>query len=241
MTSSDFPMRLRALCIAATAVALAACETDEGDGPLEPTGAFGRVRFVNTVPDAAVGAMNASLEGVPFAAGLAVGAATPYQPVYTGERALVVRRTADTAAVLLNAPFTVTDGGAYTVVAAGRTASVTPVVLTDSVSIGATDSARVRIAHFSPSGGAVDVYLTSTTASIATAAPTVAALPYQSAARYLRVPNGRLRIRVTPAGSKTVAADDTTNVFASGQIRTVLVLDRVGGGAPPRVVTLTDR
>jgi hypothetical protein len=240
-------MRLRALCIAATAVALAACETDEGDGPIEPTGAFGRVRFVNAVPDAAVGALNASLEGLPFTAGLAAtptapaALATPYQPVYTGERVLVVRRTADTSAVLLNAPFTVTDGGAYTVVATGRTASVTPVVLTDSITIGATDSARVRIAHFSPSGGAVDVYLTTTTASIATAAPTVAALPYQSAARYLRVPNGRLRIRVTPAGSKTVAADDTTNVFAAGQIRTVLVLDRVGGGAPPRVVTLTDR
>jgi hypothetical protein len=234
-------MRLRALCIAAAAVALAACETDEGNGPLAPTGAFGRVRFVNAVPDAAVGALNASLEGIPFAAGLAAGAATPYQPVYTGERALVVRRTADTAAVLLNAPFTVVDGGAYTVVAAGRAANVAPVVLTDSVTIAPTDSARVRVAHLSPSGGPVDVYLTTTSASIATVAPAVAGLPYQSAAPYLRVPNGRIRIRVTAAGTKTVAADDTTNVLAAGQIRTVLVLDRAGGGAPPRVVTLTDR
>lgn len=241
MTSSDFPTRLRALCIAATAFALAACGTEERDGPLAPTGPFGRVRFVNAVPDAAVGALNASLEGVAFAAGLAAGAATPYHPVYTGERALVVRRTADTAAVLLNAPFTVADGGAYTVVAAGRAANVTPVVLTDTIAINPTDSARVRVAHLSPSAGPVDVYVTTTTASIATATPAVASLPYQSAARYLRVPNGRIRIRVTAAGTKTVAADDTTNVLAAAQIRTVLVLDRAGGGTPPRLVTLTDR
>ena len=235
-------MRSRAvLAVLAIAATAAACGTDDSSDGFEPTGPFGRVRFVNAVPDAAVGAVNVTLEGLPFGAGLAAGGATTYQPVYTGPRTLEVRRTADTTVRVLDAAVDVAASAAYTVAAIGRAGAVRSVALVDSIAVTPADSARVRIAHLSPSGGNVDVYLTTTTASIATAAPTIANLAYPAPSRYVVVPNGRLRVRVTPVGSKMVAADDTTNVLALGQIRTVLVLDRTGGGTPPRVVTLTDR
>ena len=234
-------MRLKAILAVAAVSVAAACGTDDVPDGVEPSGPFGRVRFVNAVPDAAVGAVNVTLEGVPFGAGLGAGLATGYQPVYTGPRTLVVRRSADTSVSVLDAAVDVAASTAYTVAAVGRAGAVRSLTLTDSVAIEATDSARVRVAHLSPSGGNVDVYLTTTTASIATAAPTIANLAFQSASRYVRVPNGRVRVRVTAAGSKTVAADDSSSNLALGQIRTVLVLDRLTGGAPPRLVTLVDR
>ena len=235
-------MRLKVILVAAgLAAATAACGTDDTPDGVEPTGPFGRVRFVNAVPDTSVGAVNATLEGRPFTAGLAYGAGTAYQPVYTGPRTLAVRRTVDTTRTVLDAPFTVEAAAAYTVVAAGRAAAVATVVLSDSITIAATDTARVRVANLSPTAGPIDVYLTATGASIATAAPTLANLAYPTASRYVRVPNGRLRVRVTAPGSKVVVADDSSSTLALGQIRTVLVLDRNGGGSPPRIATLTDR
>ena len=234
-------MRSRVIVAVAAAAVLAACGTDESSGGIGPSGTFGVVRFVNAVPDTSVGQVNVTLEGLPFAAGLGNGAGSTYQPVYTGPRTLLVRRTVDTTARVIDAPIDVGASTVYTVAAIGRAGSVSSLILTDTITIQATDSARVRLAHLSPSAGNVDVYLTTTTASIATVAPTIANLAYRSASRYVTVPAGRLRVRVTAVGSKTVAADDTSATLALGQIRSALVLDRNGGGTPPRLAILTDR
>ena len=234
-------MRSRAVIAVAAAAVAAACGTEDSPAGVEPTEPFGRVRFVNAVPDTSVGPVNVTLEGVPFAAGLAHGAGSAYQPVHAGPRTLLVRRTADTTRRVLDAAVDVAESAAYTVAAVGRAGAVASLVLTDTVTIQAADSARVRVAHLSPTVGNVDVYLTTTTASIATAAPTIANLGFRAASRYVTVPVGRLRVRVTAAGSKTVAADDTTATPALGSIRTALVLDRNGGGLPPRLAILTDR
>jgi hypothetical protein len=237
-------MRLKLLLVAAASAGLAACGTEEADGPLQPTGPFGRVRFVHAVPDASVGAVNATLEGLPLAAGLAYGAGTPYQPVYAGPRTIVVKRTVDTAATVLNVPFDVGASVVNTVYAAGRAATAASFITTDTITIQPTDSARVRVVHVSPGAGNVDVYVTPTTASIAALAPTAAGVSFRSVTRYRNVPSGRFRVWVTAPGTKTVLVSDSltaANAVATGSIRTVLVLDRAGGGVPPILRFLTDR
>lgn len=238
-------MRSYTLLLVAAAAGLAACSTDSGDGGYEPTEPFGRVRLVNAVPDVAtVGPINAVIEGVPFTAGLAFGTGTPYQTVYTGSRELRVRRTADTAAVVFDAPLDVQSGQAYSVYATGRTGAVAALTVADSIVAAATDSARVRVVHVAPGAASVDVYLTTTAAAIAALAPSVASVAFRSASAYRNVPAGAYRVRVTAPGSKAVLADTSlagAAAVALGSIRTVLVVDRVGGGGPPLVRVLTDR
>jgi hypothetical protein len=150
--------------------------------------------------------------------------------------------TADTAAVLLNAPFTVTDGGAYTVVAAGRDSerdarwcSPTPMTIAPNRQRAGADRAPVaerrrggRLPH--------DDHARRSRRP----RPPSRALPYQSAARYLRVPNGRLSIRVTPGGLQDGGGRRHHERLAAGRSDGARARP-VGGGAPPRVVTLTDR
>ena len=111
------------------AVLAAACGTKDAADPLEPSGATGRVRFVNVITDTTRGRVNAILEGVPFGVNLTYGLSTPatlpapstapYAPVLTGARALVLRRTADTTVVVATLPFSVDAGQDRTVYAVG--------------------------------------------------------------------------------------------------------------------------
>ena len=240
-------MRLQALALVAAAGVLAACGTEDAPTGITPTGPFGLVRLVNAVPDVAtVGPLNAVLEGVPFTAGLAYGAATAFQPVYTGPRTLRVRRTADTAAVVLDAAIDIPDKQARSIVAFGRAATgVASLTVNDSLAVLPTDSARVRVVHVSPSTSGVDVYITpATTAAITAVAPTLPGVAFRGVTRYANVAAGAYRVRVTAPGSKTVVADTSltgTAAVALGSVRTVLVLDRANGGTPPILRVLTDR
>ena len=63
--------------VAAAALVAAACGTKDAEGPLQPSGPVGRIRFVNLITDPARNPVNAILEGLPFGVNLAYTAATP--------------------------------------------------------------------------------------------------------------------------------------------------------------------
>ena len=87
----------------------------------------------------------------------------------------------------------------------------------------------------------MDIYVTAPAANLATTAPTLTNVPFRAASSYLEVPAGTYRVRITPAGTKTVAIDVNDVALAAGQVRTAVAVDAPGGGAPLGAILLADR
>ena len=257
-------MKLAAMCIAMGVVA--ACSTKDAPGPLEPTGAAGRVRLVNLITDANRALVNASLEGLVFTVNLGYAGAAPanlpspatatYSPVYTGARTFVLKRTADTTVTVTSINFSIADGQDMTVYAIGGAggSAITSFTTTDDNTAAAATDTRVRIVNMSPTAGAVDVFITAIGADLSTATPRATNLAYKTASAYfsMTAPSS-YQIRAVPAGTApanragAVTISLVSNVaplplaFAAGTGRTVVIADNSTGGTPLRAVVIADR
>ena len=216
----------RTFAIAATmALALGACDDDDVTSP----NPVARLRAIHASPDAP--AVDIYVDGQRVAANVAYRSTTNYLEVPAGSRNVQVR-AAGTTTIVIDANLTVGAGVDYTVVAAGRVANIAPLVLTDTNTTPAAGNVRVRLVHGAPTAGNVDIYVTAPNADLAGIAPTLAGVPFRGVSPYLSVPAGSYRVRITPAGSKTVAIDSGTLALTAGVIRTGIALDNAGGGAP---------
>ena len=223
-----------ALALLAT-FALAACDDDDDvTGPV----ATAQLRVVHASPDAPN--VDVLLDNAPVLTNVAYKAASNYLEVPSGSRNLKVR-SAGTSTVVIDQNGTLAQGAFYTVLATGRVASIAPVVLTDDQTNPASGNIRLRLVHASPTAGNVDIYVTAPTADIATATPTLANVAFRTASNYLEVPAGTYRVRITPAGTKTVAIDANNVALAAGQVRTAVAVDAPGGGAPLGAILLADK
>ncbi len=252
-------MTRRLAAPALTAILLAACGTTDAEGPLQPSGPQGRVRFVNVITDTTRGRVNAILEGLPFGVNLTYTLSTPatlgapntanYAAVLAGNRTIVLKRTADTNTTVASLAFTVGSGEDRTVYAVGGAAAspVTAFVTTDTNSAPNAGQARVRVVQLSPTAGSVDVFITAAGADLATATPSAAGLTYRGVSGYASLAAGTYSIRAVPAG--TAAGNRAANVTitlagvaipAPGN-RTIVLADNASGGAPLRAFVLTDR
>jgi hypothetical protein len=244
-------IRLRTALLAATVAAASACGTEDAPDPLEPCTPFGRVRFVNLITDPARNPVNAILESLPFGVNLAYGGTTPaslpapstalYSAVCTGDRTIVLQRTANTSVTVATIPFTVAAGTDYTVFATGGTAGgpVAGFVSTDDNAAPPAGQARVRILNLSPSAGALDVFLTDENADLATATPIATNVPYQGASPYVNVAPGTYRFRAVPAGTAPAARAASVTIDLSGIAlgasagRTIVAANNAAGSATP--------
>jgi hypothetical protein len=252
-------VRRRRVALVGALLCSVACGTEEAPDPLSPTGPVGRVRLVNLITDATRGRVNASLEGIPFAvdltyaqsspATLPAPSTAPYAPVLAGNRAFVLKRTADTTVTVATLNFTVADGEDRSVFAIGGAGSsaITGFVTTDQNPAAAANQTRVRVVNMSPTAAALDVFLTAPNADLATATATLTNLAYQGASAYLTLTPGTYQFRAVPAG--TPAAARAANVvinlastaLAGGTGRTFVTADNSTGGSPLRAFVLSDR
>jgi hypothetical protein len=252
MTLNPLSMRLRSLTLAVAALALAGCgEQDEpGTGPRP--GATGRIRFVNALSNATAASrpLNVTVDGVVLAANLGYaasapsGAAAPYFPALAGEHQLLVQRTADTTAHLLERTFPVTAGQDLTLVALeAQDGTVSLITRGDDANAAPTSGVKIRVTHAARSaGGTLDVYVTpSTVTNIANIPPQVQGMSFTSSTDYLAADAGSYTIRFTLGGTKTVLATATTGALANGAVRSVFVLDAAAGGTPLTTLVLIDR
>ncbi|MES2521258.1 MAG: DUF4397 domain-containing protein [Gemmatimonadota bacterium] len=251
--------RTQTLLVAGLVLTAAACGTKDAPDPLSPSGAQGRVRFVNVITDTTRGRVNAILEGVPFGVNLTYTQATPailpapstasYAAILAGQRTLLLKRTADTNTVVATIPLTVAEGQDRTVYAIGGAANspVTGLITNDDNTAPAAGQTRVRVVHLSPSAGPVDIFVTAVDADLLTATPTLANVAYQAASQYLTVPTGTYQVRVVPAGTSpaaragAVAINVASLVLPANGVRTIVAADNNVGGAPLRAFVLVDQ
>ena len=248
--------------LAALVLVSLGCGTKEATGPLQ-SGPQGRVRFVNLITDPTRNPVNAILENVPFGVNLGYGGTTPsslpspatanYSPILTGSRTLVLQKTADPTVTVATLTFTIVEAADHTVYARGGTGggAVTVFMTTDPTPAPGAGQVAVRIVNMSPTGGAMDFFVTAPNADLSTATPTVANLAVNAASAYVNLASGTYQIRAVPAG--TVAAARSTSVvidftppatptpFPSGSARTIVAADAAAGGTPLRAFLLTDR
>lgn len=245
--------------LAALTLATAGCGTNEAPGPLEPSGPTGRVRFVNLVNDPTRVPVNAILESVPFGVNLGYAAATPaslpspatanYSAILTGNRTVVLKKTADTSVTVANITFAIGTGEDRTVYATGGTGggAVTSFVTTDANPVPSSSQVELRLVNMSPSAGALDYFVTAPNADLSTATPTAVNVAYQGVSSYIVLAPGTYQVRAVPAGTApalraTSISLTTSNLaLAGGTGRTVVTADRAAGGTPIIAFVLTDR
>jgi hypothetical protein len=165
--------------------------------------------------------------------------ASNYLGLPAGDHNLKVN-AAGTATTVIDADLSLVDGTDYTVIASGLAEAIEPIVLQDDNSTPAAGNARVRAIHGAPGAPSVDIYITAPGADLETTIPLLASVEFGDVADYVEAPAGDYQVRVTSAGTKTVVIDSGTLTLSSGQVRTAIAVDAVGGGAPFDLLLLED-
>jgi hypothetical protein len=246
---------MRARAFALLMLGGAACGTTDAPAGLT-SGPAGRIRMVNLTS----GTANAILEGVPFGVNLAFGASTPaslpapstalYSPILAGTRSLVLRLTADTSQVLGLYSLTITAGEDRTVYASGGLSAFQTVDDNAATALSSTTTRLRVVNHSTLSGPAVDVFITTPTAALATATAVATSVANRTASVYFTMAPGTWRIRSVRAGvapadrDANVVSNANNQVLAAGTARTILLADTPGGGATPAfpaTILLTDQ
>jgi hypothetical protein len=174
-----------------------------------------------------------------FAQNLSYGSSTGYQSITAASHTIAVEPSGSTIP-LVSTNVTAAGGASYSLIESGPSGSLSGQLLTDNLSAAPSGDFKLRVVDASPGGGAEDVYITAPGADLNTATPNVANLGFPGASTYLNLAGGNYEIRVTAAGTKSVEIDSGTLGFSAGQIRTAVVLDSPGGGAPLSAAILAD-
>ncbi len=201
-----------------------------------PAAGMAWIRVLHGSPDAPN--VDVYVDGAKAVTDLAFGSITAYTPVAAGNHAVKVCATGSTTVCPIDVPaLAVADGAKYTIAATNDLAKITAQVITDAPSASMTDSAQVRVVHFSADTPAVDV-LTADGAS-----KLVTNLAYPKASSYLSLPANTYSVKVCaapgdtvcPLGplSLTVANGKAYSVFAVGSLTALLATPAPSATAAP--------
>jgi hypothetical protein len=227
------PLRMLALTGAAL-FSILACSNDDDD----PAGvsANSRLRVVHAAADA--GPVIVWVDERLYLQNQAFGSAGFFFPVAAGDRRIRVGEMASPD-TLCDATLPVAAQTTYTLIAVGPVASAEPILVTEDITVPAAGQSKLRVIHAAPAAGAVDVYVTAPTDSLELATPVLTNVTLRTVSAFLSVAPGTYRVRVTPTGTFVVAIDALLTIDA-GQVRTVVAVDKSGGGVPLGAIVLVD-
>ncbi len=188
-----------------------------------PTAGNAWIRVLHASPDAPN--VDVYVDGAKALTNVAFGTISAYTPVPAGNHAIKVCATGSTVCPIDVPALAVADGKKYTIAATNMLASIEAKVIEDAPASG-SESAQIRVVHFSADTPTVDVINT------ADASKLVTNLAYGSASPYLSVPANTYNVKVCanannavcPLGPLplTVAAGTAYSVFAIGSLNALL-------------------
>jgi uncharacterized protein DUF4397 len=224
----------------ATALALLACN-EQPHSPFTPPAQTGRLRFVHASPDTIrAKTVDVAVDGLALGTGIGYRGIAGYATALPAAHQVRALKGGDTL-TLITADVTVATGADYTVLATGTDTDIQPASLADNNAAPPADSIRLRILHASPTAGVVDVYITAPGADLSAETPEISGMAFRDVGPYFTLPAGTHQVRYTTAGTLTVLLAVSTGALTSGRIRTVIALDKAGGGTPLTSAILSDR
>lgn len=221
--------------LAAGVLAFAGCSDDQAtDNITPPEGPQSRFRVANFINDEPAIAVNVIVEGVPYAANMAFGAAGATRLILTGDRSFRIVNTADESVVLFDETIALSEANTdYTIIFAGSSAEVQPIVMDDAEGGEPGDTEYlVRVVHGEPQAGAVDVYVLDPGADLTGATPVQANVAFGGSVSVLRSVGTASRLVFTAAGSSTPLAELEIPAPTAPQSRTYVLSGAPGGGEP---------
>lgn len=227
---------LAGIGMAAGLTALAGCKLDNNLKPVNNV--QGLVQFINAAPRYHFVNLNVDSANVVPLEGYATGSSI-YVNALANARQFEVRDSANTN-VLASSPLLVANQTVYTVIFTQHATGGGLLVYQDTVSAPPGNSVGLRLVNASPTAGPVDVYVTGADSTLAT--PISTNVAFESASNYVSAPAGGIvRLRVTAAGTKNVLLDVDASTLTAGQVRTIVMVDGVGGGLPATWLAVPDR
>lgn len=199
------------------------------------------VRVINASPDSpnldVVDGFDGFTAGFDIARNLAFRSVSAYTSVNSGSQSVAVFASDSSGLLLQGTPF-FGERQDYTIVLLGSVQFLNAILLTDDNSAPAANNFKLRFVHTSPTTNAVDVYITSPNADLASASPSFANIGFGQFAGYATQPQGAFQLRVTLTGTKTVLADTGSVMFTAGQIRTAVLVNPPGTATEPLNIVL---
>jgi len=228
--------------LVAVFAALVAC----GDNVVEPpvndndpiTGPTAQLRVVHTLMGVAV--LDVMVGSRVVLPSLAFGAPSAFVDVPIGTQPVGFRPAGTTAAPHTSS-VAFTENDSVTVFTIDSSSIINPWVLTDTGAVVPPDKSKMRVAHFAATAPLVDIWRTQPNWQqfITTMFP----FPYQAVSPYMQSDPGVWRVLVStlmrqggiPLLTDRLLIGDPIDIPA-GESRTVIVLDREGGGLQVRVI-----
>lgn len=166
-----------------------------------------------------------------IALGVGYGEASTIQLIASGGRPAAVNE-AGTQSGLVSEILSLPQNRSLTYYVLGFQASLQTLVIQNDRQVNDLDDTELRVLNLAPSSAGFDVYITAPGDGIAAVSPDFTALLFTEDTDYFVLGIEDVRVRLTEPGTKTVLVD--TGAVSQGvvDIRTIVVLDAPGGGAP---------
>jgi hypothetical protein len=192
----------------------------------------GQLRVLHAAPNEP--SLTVVIDGTSQTNALDYAANTGYITVQGGSRHLQLEAV-NTTAPIVDQQITVPSSGSETVIFYGLQPNLQTLALTDQNTAPTAGTAAVRLVNVAPSMGPADVYIVPQGTSLAGATPTVSALAFGSVSTYqpLTITAGTTAsydIFFTQPGSTLAFLNAGPVNITSGQVRTVVALNNLGGG-----------
>jgi len=196
-----------------------------------------KLRVVNLSPDA--GPVDLLVDGDPLFEQVPYAAASPYEKIDADSHDIQLTQSGSfTTFVDDRKSFSADDE--YTLFLFGFADDAEPKFSTDNNNRPSSGRTKIRFVHAAPSLRDLDVYITQPGDRLEDATPTITDERFREISDYVESVGGDYRIRVTNSESLDVIADSGIFHTEGGQIFTIAVIDREGGGEPYSIAIFTD-